>query len=445
MRIYTTARTGNYYGGTLYHRVRGKYFSADTPDAGPFYYRYVKPDGTVFAKCLETEDPYEAASIAKGMYLALTKNEAKGKPSIRMEEVWDLYEEAEQKVSDSSMDDYKQIFRRFRNWTNKHAPKKFRGRVKFAEDVTDELCKIYARSVCDAKTSGPRDLSILKGIWSLIFPHNHENPWEVGIRPKVKPRSETAHARMILPDEARRFREAIRKEAEEWPNKEEDKRSNVLTPEFLHDLYDAVAFAWWYGMRVGSLASLNWKDFSKSDEWFLHTPPKTQNSKYSRPLQLPIVPEIAEILERRKKDSKSEWIFPVFHAQYNKKGTARERQYGYEMKRSATRTGQAEFARDVKKLFKEAGIEDDFNGRASMHGFRKSTTNMLEAGGATIYLIRSILGWQIKKAEDSYLNGQTVERKREMLLKCIPPLSEQVPDSAPTVDRSEIERIIDEL
>ncbi|MBR4757708.1 MAG: site-specific integrase [Bacteroidaceae bacterium] len=439
MKTYELNKTKAYqYGGTLFHRVRGKYLSANTPDAGPFYYRYVKPDGTVFAKCLETEDRYEAASIAKGIYLALSKN-VKDNTSPRIEDVWDRYEMAEQNISEASMDDYKQIFRRFVKWTRNKAPTGFRGCIKYAEDVTTELCRDYAREVCASKTTGMRDISILREIWNLVFPMEDENPWNVGIKPKVKPRTAISHSRMISLDEARRLREAILREAEEWSGKDEEKRSKVLTPDFLADFYDAVAFAWWYGMRVGSLASLNWKDFKYGDEWFLHIPPKTEKSSCNRPLQLPIVPEIDEIINRRRAESTSEWLFPTLHAQYNKRGMVKEREHGYEIKRSANRTGQAEMARDLKKLFQKAGINDDFNGRASMHGFRKATTNMLEANGESIYLIRSILGWKMDSAEDHYINGQTVERKRAALLKAIEPLA------APKIDRSEIERIIDEL
>ena len=440
MLTYSTKKNETYFGGVLYHRAKGKYISADTPDAGPFYYRYTKSDGTVFAKCLETEDRYEAATIAKGIYLALAKDEdRKSKSTPRIADIWDRYELSQQNISDASMDDYKQVFRRFVNWTKFRAPKKYRGHINNAEDVTDELCKIYADEVCHAKTTGMRDLAILRGIWNLVFPQSHDNPWNTGIKPKVKLRKAISHARMLTLDEARRFREAIRQEAEEWSAKEEEKRSNVLTRDFLADLYDAVAFAWWYGMRIGSLASLNWKDFKYGDEWFLHVPPKTEKSSCNRPLQLPIVPEIAEIIERRRADSTSEWLFPTLNAQYNKRGKVIEREHGYEIKRSASRTGQAEMGRDLKKLFKKAEVKDDFNGRASMHGFRKSTANMLEANGESIYLIRSIMGWRMDRAEDHYINGQTVERKREALLKAVEPLASS------KLSRSEMERLIDEI
>ena len=90
-------------------------------------------------------------------------------------------------------------------------------------------------------------------------------------------------------------------------------------------------------------------------------------------------------------------------------------------------------------MFKKAEVKDDFNGRASMHGFRKSTANMLEANGESIYLIRSIMGWRMDRAEDHYINGQTVERKRDALLKAIAPLASS------KFTRSEMERLIDEI
>ena len=140
-------------------------------------------------------------------------------------------------------------------------------------------------------------------------------------------------------------------EANEWPNKDKLERSNVLDRETLLELYDAVAFAWYYGMRVGSLCSLNWRDFERPD-WFYHLPPKTKK-RIVDPLTLPIMPEIDEIVKRRRAESKSEWVFPRLHEQYNKRGKVIEREHSYETRRSANRTGQAEFARDVKKLFKK--------------------------------------------------------------------------------------------
>ena len=92
------------------------------------------------------------------------------------------------------------------------------------------------------------------------------------------------------------------------------------------------------------------------------------------------------------------------------------------MRRSANRTGQIELARDEKKLFVKAQIEDDFHGRASMHGFRKScTTNLSTMDGITPYLLHSILGWVGDEdgIENRYVMEQPMEKKRK-LLEAIP-------------------------
>ena len=408
--------------GTLYHRKNGRYINADVPNAGPFYFRYKRPDGKDVALSLGTEDRREATKVANSIITALGKDIDYGS-SMGIAKIWDTYEANALNTTDATLDDYKQIFRRFVKWTDStKAPVDYRGLVKSADDVTTDLCRKYAIQVCAAKTTGMRDLYVLRSIWNLVFPFE-DNPWNLNIKPKVKVRDPGDKSRMLTVDEARRLRAAILLEAEEWSSRDERKRSNVMTPELLADLYDAIVFAWWYGMRIGSFCNLEWRDFGHSPDWFLHVPPKTEKCR-TDPLQLPIVPEIAEIINRRRKDATSEWVFPHLHAQYHKRGKVVERNNGYEIKRSANRTGQAEFCRDVKKLFQKAGIEETFKGRASLHGFRKSCANNLEASGASIYLIRSILGWAGDSAgiENRYIMDFDIERQRDTLMKAIPPL-----------------------
>lgn len=419
MRIYKP-ETKNPITGTLHHRINGKYVNAEVPNAGPFYFRFKRPDGTYCCQSLGTEDRREAVLMANGIILALDQNNAyKDSRKTTIEEIWDIYEAHDMNISEASMDDYKQIFRR---WA-----KKLPDSLEYAEDVTMEMCRDYATEVAGAKSTGMRDIRVLRGIWNLVFP-TEENPWNTGIKPKVKQRQAGKQSRALTLEEARRFRKAILQEADEWPTKDKLTRSKVLTRDLLLELYDAVTFAWYYGMRVGSLCSLNWKDFERPD-WFYHIPPKTEK-RIVAPLTLPIMPEIDEIIRRRRADSTSEWIFPHLHAQYTKRGTVVEREHSYEMKRSANRTGQAELARDIKQLFKKAGIEDDRTGRASMHGFRKSCTTNLTNSNTEHNLICSITGWSNKDMVDLYSRGQAMQLKREALGKSIPHLGNGEPVSA---------------
>ena len=422
--------------GTLHYRINGKYVSADVAKPGPFYFRYKRPDGTYCCQCLRTADRNLAVLSANNIIQAFGLCENQGKTQkVKIDEIWDIYEDRDEDISDASLDDYKQVFNRWR--------KKLPESIEYADDLTTEMFEDYTRAVGRAKVSGPRDISVLRGIWGVVFPQNSDNPWNTGIKPQTKEKRPEDKSRALTLEEARRFRATIMQEANEWPNKDKLERSNVLDRETLLELYDAVAFAWYYGMRVGSLCGLNWRDFERPD-WFYHVPPKTKR-KIVDPLTLPIMPEIEDIVKRRRAESKSEWVFPRLHEQYNKRGKVIEREHSYEMRRSANRTGQAELARDIKKLFKKAGIEDNRSGRASMHGFRKSCTTFLTNITEKDSLICSILGWSNKDMIHLYGRGQGMDKKRDLLEKAIPPLSEQVPDPAPTVDRSEIERIIDDL
>lgn len=409
----STSNTAYPMGGTLYRRVKGKYVNADVPNAGPFYFRFKQKDGTIRACCLNTEDRKEAVWIANGILIGQQGDDDKAKDSqISIHEVWDRYEENALNLSNASLDNYKQIFTRF--------VEKAPGKVEYAEDVTIDLCREYASEVGAHKSTAKRDLIVLRSIWETVF-WNRENPWNNGFKPKVKSRNPADHSRMIKLDEARRLRATILQEAEEWLAKDAKKRSKVMTHDLLLELYDAVAFGWHYGFRKGSWCNLKWKDFHLDEGWFLHVPPKTEKLRPD-PLELPIVPEVAEILQRRKAEATSEWIFPNLHAQYIKRGKAVERKYGYQIRRSANRTGQIELARDEKKLFVKAQIEDDFHGRASMHGFRKScTTNLSTMDGITPYLLHSILGWVGDEdgIENRYVMEQPMDKKRK-LLEAIP-------------------------
>jgi integrase len=422
--------------GTLYRRTAsGKYVNADVSKSGPFYYRCKGRDGKYCCLNLETEDRNQAVLKANWLFYALSQFEGEEQPQkIKIDQIWDIYEKNDRAISAASMDDYKQIFNRWR----KKLPKS----IEYADEITLEMCEQYTDDVAREKVSGNRDSRVLKGIWDVVF-RGKDNPWKTGIKPQTKEKRPEDKSRALTLDEARRFRATILKEAEEWPTKDKLARSNVLDRETLLELYDAVAFAWYYGQRVGSLCSLNWRDF-ESPDWFYHVPPKTKR-KIVDPLTLPIMPEIAEIVQRRRAESKSEWVFPRLHEQYNKRGKVIEREHSYEMRRSANRTGQAELARDIKKLFKKAGIADNRSGRASMHGFRKSCTTFLTNTTEKDSLICSILGWSNKDMIRLYGRGQGMDQKRDLLTKAIPPLSEQVPEPAQSVDHTEIERIIDEL
>ncbi len=403
--------------GTLYHRVNGRYLHADVPNAGAFYFRYKKPDGKICACCLNTEDRQEAVWIANGILIGQKSDAENAKASqMTIDEIWERFEENALDLSDASLDDYRQVFRRF----VKRAP----GKLEYAADVTNDLCRKYAIAVGAEKCTARRDLNILRAIWATVF-LNVENPWNIGVKPKVKPRDPGDHSRMIKLDEARRLRATILKEAEEWLTKDDKKKSGVMTYSLLRELASAIVLAWHYGFRKGSLCNLKWKDFRLDEGWFLHVPPKTEKFRPD-PLELPIVSEVDDLLKRLKAKATSEWLFPLLHRQYHKRGKVTEREHGYQIRRSANRTGQIELARDEKKLFRKAGIEDDFHGRASMHGFRKSCTTYLSTmDGITPYLLHSILGWVGDEdgIENRYVMEQPMEKKRK-LLEAIPVLGD---------------------
>lgn len=68
---------------------------------------------------------------------------------------------------------------------------------------------------------------------------------------------------------------------------------------------DYVMVALLTGARRNNVLSMRWNDISfERKEWRI---PETKNGD---PLTLPLASQVVEILERRKQDSKSEWVFP---------------------------------------------------------------------------------------------------------------------------------------
>ena len=170
------------------------------------------------------------------------------------------------------------------------------------------------------------------------------------------------------------------------------------------DLSKAIYFSWWYGMRIGSVANLKWDDFV-SDDYFCHCPPKTDSRKPT-PLELPIVPEIKQLLGTLEGAwDKKGWLFPALHDMY-----ANHPQH---------------LANSIKNVFISAGVKDDARrGRASWHSMRASFITQMDEHKVVSGITDSITGHAPKTMHDRYSHA-SIDAKRTSIIDSIEPLNKE--------------------
>ena len=295
------------------------------------------------------------------------------------------------------------------------------------EDVTREVAEEYARFIFKRKATARKDIETLRRIWETMLPDQERNPWRIGLHLRPAQPERPCNYRPLTADEARRFVRAALRCAErageeggcgmhnarctmgEDGGTRRDARYTGGREKF-EDLADAAVFAWHYGMRIGSLAALDWRDLATWRRgWFCHVPPKTRYTK-PWPLEIPVVAETRMVLERRaagapakRKAAVPAPLFPALAAEYG---------------RSA-----ANLSVCIKGVFRAAGIADTMKGRAQMHSFRASFITQMDEIGAPSGITDAITGHAPRSMHDMYSHPRPAALRR-WLDRAIPDIGE---------------------
>lgn len=303
----------------------------------------------------------------------------------------------------ASLETYRQKFEIFAKWAaarNAAAAPEADGAgatLSAMEDVTREIAEEYARYVFKRKTTARKDIETLRRIWETLLPDQERNPWRIGLHLRPLLPKKPCNYRPLSADEARRFVVAATRAAAKCRDGEcRDARFTTGAEKF-EDLADAAVFAWHYGMRIGSLAALDWRDLALWRKgYFLHVPPKTRFTK-PWPLELPVVAEAKAVLEARAATAprggrKPAPLFPALAAEYHR--------------------SQPNLAVSIKCLFKEAGIADTLRGRAQMHSFRASFITQMDEAGAPSGITDAVTGHAPRTMHDMYSHPRPSALKR---------------------------------
>ena len=122
---------------------------------------------------------------------------------------------------------------------------------------------------------------------SVIF--NQMRPESTNPCKGVKKFREQSRDRFLLPDELRRFFEAL-----EHPDTHTDIRDYLLISIFT-------------GARRSNVLAMKWSDIDNEREVWTISP---EESKNSQRLMIPLLPQVIEILTRRRRTSNSTFVFP---------------------------------------------------------------------------------------------------------------------------------------
>ena len=299
---------------------------------------------------------------------------------------WALFERwiGRQNLASNSVLSYRGKFRQFLNYAQSR-------NICLVKSVTTEVSGDYVAKIYHEKHSAGYDVIVLRKIWKDMFPRS-TNPWCVNVHPVPIPTKGNMSHRTISGEEMKKVERRIN---EEIARRKEGlvKTHNHLGPDTYEELKDAIKFAKYYGMRISSFSNMKMTDFRryKARKMFLHIPEKTKSVK-TRPLELPVVGEISEILDRRYKKNSNEYLFPLLHRRYLK--------------------GTSSISVLFRRIKTKERIRDNASGIVSLHSYRASFITRMDEVNAPASITDNITGHAPQDMHNLYSKPRiSVKRK----------------------------------
>ncbi len=328
------------------------------------------------------------ATLVLGKYPALSINEARNKSTQLMADVKagvDIEREAHKNRDESSLDNifelwveqfakphkrsWKEDVRRYALYINKPLGNKklswFTSEsIRNWHRKITKLPKQRGRGTITPSTAN-RSLALLSTIFNQMLPE-HQNPCR-----GVKKFNEESRDRFLQPEELKRFFEAL---------------SRPATPKLLQEY---VLISLYTGGRRANVLSMQWKEISF--DRLVWTIPAAK-SKNATAMDIPLVEEAMQILEQRKKNTKSVFVFP---------GTGKTGHY-------------SEPKRAWKTLLNNAKLEN-----VRLHDLRRTMGSWQTMTGASSTIVGKTLGHRSPEATAVYarLNLDPVRASMETAVK----------------------------
>lgn len=285
----------------------------------------------------------EASRIISALTTGKNPNEQKNKlrHDYTLKQAFDEYITRYAKKHKKTWDyDVKQFNRYLINWSNKKIPNIKRQEIEFLHNRINDENGLYAAN---------RLLSMLKTFFNKakLWEWTDNNPAD-----GIKKFKEKSRDRFLQAEELPRFFKAL------------DEETNTNIKDYIYMLL-------FTGARKRNVISMKWDEIDfKRKVWRI---PETKNGDS---LDIPIADEAISLLKRRRKQIKSEWVFPSATSQ---SGHLEEPKRGW------------------NRLLKKAKIKN-----LRIHDIRRTLGSYQAIGGSSLQIIGKSLGHKSQQATQIY-------------------------------------------
>lgn len=312
------------------------YAPANYKRGNVFWLQY-RIEGRVVKQSLDTTDPEEAdekrkkimrpfmaADLASAHAIVesqLRSAETKAKnatddahPPLALPDAWTAYERAANRPdsSERTLSGYESAWKRFSAWMNKTHPDK-----TFMRDTDAKIASDYAQKLTSDKVTNStfnQHIGLLRMVWRCLAAQirGSLNPWMEITKRGVK-KQQRAHRRRTIT-------------AEQF-----DKILAGAGTADLHDLIFTLALT---GQRLVDGVMLRWDCIDFKRRLITLSPRKT--ARYGKEVFIPLFPELADLLQKRRDMTAGEVVFPDLIAEYQRDPSI--------------------IAKHIQKAFKKAGL-----------------------------------------------------------------------------------------